>query len=146
MKKSIKLTIILVILLIAAVLLFPYTKENALHGTGEIRSASKELIGACSLEIEIKESRSILLSYHKYFTLTLDGQKYEEFTLKPTVSEADGLCLISQMFYDADKGHLNVCALVYPEDFSYAVISLDDKLYCLNCDAYIPLDIPPYIQ
>lgn len=145
MKKSIKITIILIILMALVILLFPYTKVNSISGNGEVRSANKEKIGSCSLKIEIKETRSLLFSYNKQFTFSIDGREYAKFYGKPVVSEVDGRVAISQMFYDADKGQMNGCMLVYAQDFSYAVISLDMKLYCLNCGDFIPIYIAPYI-
>ena len=146
MKKSIKLTIILIILLVFTIFLFPYSNVNSMSGTGQVRSASNELIGSCSLKIKIKETRSLLFTYNKHFTFSLNEQEYTKFSGKPSVSEADEICSITQMFYDADKGHVNSCMLVYPQDFSYAAISLNNKLYCLNCGDFIPIYLAPDIK
>lgn len=116
-------------LLICAALFFPVSTVHTISGNGEVLTTEKEKVGDCELSVEIKEVRSLVTCYSRRFTFTLDGRTFAEFESNAGSETDDGLCLLSQMFYDAEKDSMELCSLVYQKDFSYALLRLDDHLY-----------------
>lgn len=137
MKKRIVTIFILLILVTCIILVFPVPTKHTISGDGKVLNADKEVIGDCELSIEIKEVSSLLFCYHKDFSFVLDNSRFEEFASSSHCKTDDGLCLISQVYYDEAKNSMNSCSLIYQEDFSYAIIQTDDNLYIIDQGANI---------
>lgn len=129
---------ILALLLIAAVLFFPVRKTSSISGDGAVLTTGKEKVGDCTLSIEIQEVRSLAVRYRKTFSFVVDGERVSEFRSAYASETSDGLCFISQMYYDAQEDRMASCALVYQEDLSYAVIYWNDRLYFITNGAQLP--------
>lgn len=120
----------LVSVLLTVALLLPIPKTTVLSGTGAVLNTSKEKIGSCALSIEIRELRSLTVRYRKSFSFTLNGNEFSQFETAHT-SEADDLCLITQLYYDVGDDCIAVCSLTYPKDLSYMVLFQNGQLYFL---------------
>ncbi len=134
------------LLLIAIVLFFPIRKTSSISGDGVVLTTDKEKIGDCTLSIEIQEVRSLAVRYRKTFSFVVDGERVSEFRSAYASETSDGLCSISQMYYDAQEDRMAGCQLVYQRDLSYAVIHWNDQLYFITNGTQmpyseIPLDI-----
>lgn len=123
--------------------LFPLVTTRSVSGNGEVLTSSREKVGDCSLAIEIQEVASLARCYHKQFSFTLDGNHFTEFHSHSHAETQDGLCLISQMYYDTATDSMALCSLVYPEDLSYAVIRWNENLYFFNNGTSIPYSALP---
>ena len=95
MKKKTLFAIILLIALVAA--LFPIPTIHNISGAGEVLNLQKEKIGTCELEVEINVISSLAICYKRSFSFILNGKPVETFSTT-SYSEADGLCLHSQMY------------------------------------------------
>ena len=134
MKKKIVLAIAIIVVL--SVVFFPMTTTHSISGDGDILTPQKEKIGTCKLEIEIKEVSSLLFCYKKSFTFAIDDNFVEEFETT-SHSEADKICLISQMYYSNETDEMSVASLTYPGDLSYAILNLGANYYFINNGANI---------
>lgn len=123
--------LLLGLLAAAVIVAFPVKTTRTVSGWGEVLTREKEKVGECTLSIEISEVKSLCFCYRKRFTYSLDGKDYTSFA-SSSYAEADGLCLISQMYYDEQKDAMDLCSLVFPEDFSYAVICSNANLYLIK--------------
>ena len=129
MKKKLAFTIAIIVVL--SVMFFPMTTTHRISGDGDILTLQKEKIGTCKLEIDIKEVSSLVFCYKKSFSFSVDDNFVEEFETTSR-SEADEICLISQMYYDEKANELNLASLIYANDLSYAVLNLDANYYFIN--------------
>lgn len=120
------------IALLATLIFFPITTTNSVSGEGQVRTTTEDILGACELSLEIKEVKSLLFCYKKSFSFVLDGHIFSEFFDSSHDETGDGLCLISQMYYDKGKNSLAPCSLVYQDDLSNFVLHLNEKLYILE--------------
>ena len=134
MKKKIVLAIAIIVIL--SVVFFPMTTTHRISGDGDILTPQKEKVGTCELEIEIKEVSSLLFCYKKSFTFAVDDNFVEEFETT-SYSEADKICLISQMYYNNETDEMSVASLTYPGDLSYAILNLGANYYFINNGANI---------
>ena len=134
MKKKLALTIAVIVVL--SVVFFPMTTTRRISGDGDILTLQKEKIGTCKLEIDIKEVSSLLFCYKKSFTFSVDDTLVEEFETT-SYSEADKICLISQMYYSNETDEMSVASLTYPGDLSYAILNLGANYYFINNGANI---------
>ena len=129
MKKK---TILAIVLLIAIIgVLFPIPTTHTVSGEGAVLNPQKEKIGDCELEVELKELSSLLVCYKRSFSFVLDGKAVDTFSTT-SYSEAEGLCLLSQMYYDEEADMMALASLLYPEDLSYVVLDLGSSLYYIN--------------
>ncbi len=126
------------LLLIAVVIFFPVRKTSGISGDGAVLTTDKEKIGDCTLSIEIQEITSLAVRYRKTFSFVVDGKPVCEFQSAGASETGDGLCSISQMYYDEQENSMSVCSLVYQEDLSYAVIYWNDRLYFLPNGTQMP--------
>lgn len=110
----------------------PYSTSNVISGDGEILNLENEKIGECTLSIEICETRSLLFRYKKQFSYTLNGQRHNTFVTSSHSETDDGVCLISQMYYDEKTDALNMCSLMYSNDFSYATLRVNSEQYTIS--------------
>ena len=129
MKKKTLFAIILLIALVAV--LFPIPTIHNISGAGEVLNLQKEKIGTCELEVEIKEISSLAICYKRSFSFILNGKAVETFSTT-SYSEADGLCLHSQMYYNEKMDMMTLASLIYPKDLSYVVLDLGSNYYFIN--------------
>lgn len=134
MKKKLALAIAIIVVLF--IVFFPMTTTHRISGDGDILTHQKEKVGTCKLEIEIKEVSSLLFCYKKSFTFAIDDNFVEDFETT-SYSEADKICLFSQMYYDENANEMSLVSLIYPNDLSYAVLNLDANYYFINNGANI---------
>lgn len=113
------------------VLFFPISTTHNISGNGVVLSLQKEKIGECNLEIQITEVASLAICYKKSFSFVLDGKSRETFSAI-SYSEADNICLISQMYYDEEIDEMSGCSLIVNEELSYAVLDLGTNYYFIN--------------
>ena len=135
MKKKLALAIAIIVVL--SVVFFPMTTTHRISGDGDILSPQKENVGTCKLEIEIKEVSSLLFCYKKSFTFASDDNFVEAFETT-SYSEADKICLISQMYYNNETDEMSLASLIYPGDLSYAILNLGTNYYFIDNGANIP--------
>ena len=138
-KKTIILTIVLVTLV---VVFFPTSTTHSISGNGEVLTLQKEKIGDCNLQIEVTEISSLVIRYKKSFSFVIDGKSAKEFSTT-SHCEAEGICLISQMYYDQEIEEPRLCTLIYKDDFSYAVLRLGMNYYFINNGSDITYDALP---
>lgn len=129
MKKKFVLAFIIIIALI--VIFFPVPTKHIISGDGDVLTLQKEKIGTCELEVEIKEVSSLAVCYRRSFSFFLDGKTVEMFSTT-SYSEADGLCLLSQMYYNEKMDMMTLASLIYPKDLSYVVLDLGSNYYFIN--------------
>lgn len=129
MKK--KANIVIILLIVVVVLLFPIPTIHNIRGNGEVLNIQKESIGACELEVVMKEVSSIAVCYKRSFSFVLNGKVVETFS-STSYSEADGICLLSQMYYNEEADMMNLASLIYPKDLSYVVLNLGSNYYFVN--------------
>ena len=134
MKKKLALTIAIIVVL--SVVFFPMTTTRRISGDGDILTLQKEKIGTCKLEIDIKEVSSLLFCYKKSFTFSVDDTLVEEFETTSR-SEANKICMISQMYYEEEADAMSLVSLIYPNDLSYAILNLGANYYFINNGASI---------
>lgn len=139
-----KFVICYVITLILTVFFFPATTIRSISGDGQVLTNNKEVLGDCILSIEIKEVSSLAFCYSKQFSFVLDGRGFSEFYSGSHDEAKEGLCSITQIYYDEDENRGRACTLVYQNDLSYAVISWNDKLYFINPGLSIPPSKIPF--
>lgn len=129
MKKWIISAFIVLALLVVFV---PVKRELTYSGKAEIFNEYNERTGECELYIEIKQIKSLVFTYSKSFKFAIDGNEQSEFATN-TVSESDdGLCMISQMFYDKEADMMSICSLAYRENFEYVKMYYNDKTYIMK--------------
>lgn len=133
------------LLLIAAVLFFPIRKTSSISGDGAVLTTDKEKIGDCTLSIEIREVTSLAVRYRKTFSFVVDGKQVSEFQSAYASETGDGLCFISQMYYDEQEDRMAGCELVYQEDLSYAVIHWNNQLYFITDGTQMPYSEIPLV-
>lgn len=143
MKKRVAVAVVLLAAL--AVVFFPIPTTRSLSGDGEILTRQKEKTGTCRLEVEVREVASLAVCYKRSFSFVLDGDIAEVFS-STSYSEADGICLLSQMYYDEEMDRMSLASLLYPEDLSYAVLCLDPNYYFLNNGSNISYAELPFSQ
>ncbi len=131
------------LLLIAIIIFFPIRKTSGISGDGAVLTTDKEKIGDCTLSIEIREVTSLAVRYRKTFSFVVDGERVSEFRSAYASETSDGLCSISQMYYDAQEDRMAGCQLVYQEDLSYAVIYWNDQLYFITNGTQMPYSAIP---
>lgn len=134
MKK--KIVLVMIIIFAITAVFFPVSTTHIISGDGDILTLQKEKIGDCKLKIEIKEISSLIFSYKKGFSFSIDGNSVEEFETA-THSKTDEIFLISQMYYDESTDAMSLASLIYPEDLSYAILCLDGEYYFINKGADI---------
>ena len=100
-------------------------------------NTDKEKSADCWLEIAVLEQSRIIGKDSKSFSFVMDGNAFYKFETASYGETEEGLCLISQMYYDANEDAMSLCSLLYPEDMSYAVLRLGDALYYINNGADI---------
>lgn len=130
-----KVIIYCIIAFIIIILVFPITTTQVISGDGQVMTIDEEKIGDCELSINIKEIRSLIFCYSKSFSCVLDGRSFSGFGRSHHDETDDGLCLISQMYYDEDENAMNPCSLAYQKDLSHFEIYLDKKIYVLEIKA-----------
>ena len=125
-------------IIVLLLMFFPYTTSQMISGDAEILTLENEKIGACTLSVEIEETRSLLFLYKKQFSFTLGGERNDSFLISsdskisPSYAETDdGFCLISSFFYDGEKNTIRSCSLWYREDLSYADLRVDEERYVI---------------
>ncbi len=118
--------------LLITLVFFPITTTNSVSGEGQVRTTTEDVLGDCELSLEIKEVKCLLFCYRKSFSFVLDGHIFSEFVDSTYDETSDGLCLISQMYYDKGKNSLSSCSLAYQDDLSNFVLHLNEKLYILE--------------
>lgn len=134
MKKT---TILCLIAIACAliVLFFPISKTTSFSGDGSILNGEKETIGDCTIAIEVKELKSLVLRYKMNFSFMLnDTPCYasDEVRFPASVSVTEfGDCLISQLYYNAETNRMELCSLFYRGDHSYAEVFWEGKYYSL---------------
>lgn len=138
-KKAIVFTVILVVLV---VVFFPISTTHSISGNGDVLTLQKAKIRDCNLEIEITEISSLVICYKKSFSFVIDGKATKEFSTT-SHSEAAGICLLSQMYYDQEIDEPRLCSLIYKDDFSYAVLYLGENYYFINNGSDITYDELP---
>ena len=129
MKKKLALAIAIIVVL--SVVFFPMTTIHRISGDGDILTPQKEKVGTCKLEIEIKEVSSLMFCYKKTFSFFIDDNFVEEFETTSR-SEADEICMISQMYYEEEADAMSLVSLIYPNDLSYAILNLGANYYFIN--------------
>ena len=136
--KKYKITALIAGTIVLLLAFFPYTTSQMISGDAEILTLENEKIGACTLSIEIQETRSLLFRYKKQFSFTLGGERNDSFLISsdskisPSYAETDdGFCLISSFFYDGEKNTIRSCSLWYREDLSYADLRVDEERYVI---------------
>jgi len=130
MKKRNLIYAVLALAVSLLAVFFPVKNTRGLSGAGDVLTADQEKIGTCDLAIEIREVKSLAVTYSKTFRLVLDGERLPD-PLSSHCSETEDVCFISQMYYDAHEDRMNSCELFYPKDLSYAKILWNNKLYVL---------------
>ncbi len=133
------------LLLIAIVIFFPIRKTSGISGDGAVLTTDKEKVGDCTLSIEIQEITSLAVRYRKTFSFVVDGERISEFQSAYASETVDGLCYISQMYYDGQEDRMAGCELVYQEDLSYAVIYWNDRLYFITNGTQMPYSEIPLV-
>ena len=135
--KKYKITALIAGTIVLLLAFFPYTTSQMISGDAEIQNLENEKIGACTLSIEIQETRSLLFRYKKQFSFAL-GERNDSFLIlthskiSPYYAETDdGFCLISSFFYDGEKNTIRSCSLWYREDLSYADLRVDEERYVI---------------
>ena len=129
MKKPI-LCVCSGIILFLIISSFPITTTYSV--SGDVLTSDEEKLEYCDLSLEIKEVRSLLYCYKKFFTFVLDGNISPE-PVSSTHHESDsGSCLISQMYYDEGENRVALCSLLYQNDLSYFVLHFGGKQYTLE--------------
>lgn len=123
------------IALFVTLIFFPITTVHSVSGEGQVRTTADEILGDCELSLEIKEVKSLLFCYKKSFSFVLDGHTFSEFVDSTHDETSDGLCLISQMYYDKEKSSLAPCSLAYRDDLSNFVLRFSERLYILEMTA-----------
>lgn len=114
------------------ILLFPCSTGSTISGCGEVINSENKKVEDCTLSVEIRETRSLLFCYKKQFSYTINGEKRKDFVTSSHTETGDGICLISQMYYDEQNDDLKLCSLVYLRDLSYAMVQLDTGRYCIR--------------
>ena len=114
------------------ILLFPCSTGSTISGCGEVINLENKKVEECTLSVEIRETRSLLFCYKKQFSYTINGKKHKDFVTSSHTETGDGICLISQMYYDEQNDDLKLCSLVYLRDLSYAMVQLDTGRYCIR--------------
>lgn len=119
--------------IVVLILVFcPYSTSNVISGDAEILNLEDEKIGESTLSVEIFETRSLLFRYKKQFSYTLNGEDHKTFVTSSHSETDDGVCLVSQMYYDEKTDSLNICSLIYSNDFSYATLRLGEEQYMIS--------------
>lgn len=118
--------------LLVTIVFFPITRTHTISGAGQVLTIDREKLGNCNLSIKIEETKSIFFCYRKQFSFVLDGTSFSEFSAPAYTKSEDGLCLISQMYFDEKENRMTLCSLVYDEDLSYAVIRWNEKQYFIS--------------
>lgn len=131
MKKN-KAAALIAGMIVLLLVFFPYTISNVISGDAEILNLENETIGACTLSIEIHETRSLLIQYKKQFSYTLDGERHDSFVTSSHSETDDGVCLISQMYYDEKKDAITLCSLFYLDDLSEVTLRVDEQQYMIS--------------
>ena len=114
------------------ILLFPCSTGSTISGCGEVINLENKNVEDCTLLVEIRETRSLLFCYKKQFSYTINGEKHKDFVTSSHTETGDGICLISQMYYDEQNDDLKLCSLVYLRDLSYAMVQLDTGRHCIR--------------
>ena len=136
--KKYKVAALIAGMIVLLLMFFPYTTSQMISGDAEILTLENEKIGACTLSIEIEETRSLLFRYKKQFSFTLGGERNDSFQIpshskiSPYYSETDdGFCLVSSFLYDGEKNTIRPCSLWYRDDLSYANLRLGEEQYVI---------------
>lgn len=137
MKRKVFICIIAIVC--AAVVLFlPVSKTRSFSGNGSVLNSEKEKIGDCTISIEVKELKSLVLRYRMNFSFTMNDEPCyasEEIRFPVAVSLTEyGDCLLSQSYYDAATNRMQPCSLFYWGDHSYAEVFWKDRYYCLEME------------
>ncbi len=146
MHKKLRYTVLIGAFLAAGLfLLFPRTDTRIFSGTGQVFTKDKTPLGDCKMSVELTRISSPAVCYKQSFSFTLGDETFRDFVGRPYTDAADGLTLITQGYFDAEKGSINFCSLVYQEDLSYVYVSilLDEKIYFLNLGTDIPFSQLP---
>lgn len=137
MKKA-AISCFILIACVAIVLFFPISKTTAFSGNGSILNSEKERVADCSIAVEVKELKSLVLRYRMSFSFILNDElcyASEEVRFPASVSETRyGDCLISQFYYDGETNSMKHCSLSYWGDHSYAEIFWEDNYYTLSME------------
>ena len=136
--KKYKVAALIAGIIVLLLMFFPYTTSQMISGDAEILTPENEKIGACTLSVEIEETRSLLFRYKKQFSFTLGGERNDSFLISsdskisPSYAETDdGFCLISYLFYDGEKNTIRSCSLWYQDDLSYVNLRVDEEQYVI---------------
>ena len=139
-KKSIIALLILFLLLVVFV---PFSNTAfVIAGDSETLTTEKERVGSCPVSVEMTEVSSLFFCYKRHFSVTIDGHSINSFQSN-SYSEADGLCVQSQMYYDDVSNAMSLCRLIYPSDLSYIIIGFDSNYYYLDNGANLSVDELP---
>lgn len=120
------------IVLLVALIFFPVTTTSSVSGKGQVRTTNEDILGDCELSFEIKEVKSLLFCYKKSFSFVLDGYIFSKIVDSYYDETYDGLCIITQMYFDEEKNRLAPCSLAYRDDLSNFVLRFNEKLYILE--------------
>lgn len=135
-----------IVILMLSIVLFPIKTTKVISGDGHILTFDKEKIGDCEISIEIKEIHSLIFHYRKTFSFVLDGDIFSEFDAPAFIESRDGVCSISQMYYDKTKHRFELYVLIYDRDLSYAAIAQDENMYFINPDENMPFSEIPFVK
>lgn len=117
---------------VVAILFFPIASTQSFCGKAEILTEAGPRPGTCSLEIEIKELRSLVCCYRKRFSFTLDGTEVDAFQSNHFSQSEYGDCLVSQMYYDAEADRMGLCSLFCSGNGAFIELMWKDNRYILE--------------
>lgn len=119
------------LLLLAVILFFPVRHTDHISGDGAVLTTNKEKIGDCRVSVEIREVRSLVVTYRRAFSFTIDDGEVFEVNPAHYYEAPGGLCVFSEMYYEESRDRFEVCQLVFQKDLSYVVIYWEGQLYFL---------------
>lgn len=129
---------IIAIVCAAVVLFFPVSKTRSFSGNGSVLNSEREKIGDCTISIEVKELKSLVLRYRMNFSFTMNDEPCyasEEIRFPVAVSVTEyGDCLLSQFYYDSETNRMQPCSLFYRGDLSYAEIFWKNSYYSIEME------------